>query len=99
MKEEIQSGVEAANSHAADYQRCVYSFMYHYIIFKLIKYFVCSENRTSETPVFSLSLFYVFIYSVLQLSLCEKNNEMCVCVCVSQCFGQWRGLMVPSEKV
>lgn len=60
----------------------VCALMYHYILYKLMKYFVCSENCTSETPVFTLSLFYVFIYAVLQLSLCEKNNAMCVCVCV-----------------
>lgn len=93
MKEELQIGVEAANLQAADYQKCVYSFMYCYIIFKIMKYFVCSENHTSETPVFSL-----FIYAVPQLSPFEKKNNE-VCVCLSQCCGQWTGLIVPSEKV
>jgi len=78
---------------------CVLFYLSLHYFFKLMKYFVCLENRISETLVFFLSLFYVFIYAVLQLSLCEKNNEMCVCVCVSQCCGQWKGLMVPSEKV
>uniref|UniRef100_A0A673KIS5 Ras GTPase-activating-like protein IQGAP1 n=1 Tax=Sinocyclocheilus rhinocerous TaxID=307959 RepID=A0A673KIS5_9TELE len=38
--------------------------------------------QSVQTPVFSLSLFYVFIHAVLQLSFCEKNNDICVCVSV-----------------
>ncbi len=44
---------------------------------------VFRERYIRNMPVFSLPLFYAFIYAVLHLSFFEKNSKTCVCVCVS----------------
>lgn len=87
MKEELQSGVEAANAQAADYQKCMYSLLHHYIILNPQVVCVFREQYIRNMPVFSLPLFYVFMYAVLRLSFFEKNNKTCVCVCFSAAGG------------